>query len=123
IVRLAGGSPVILKAGVEENFKAPPSRIAAALTEKTKLLILNSPNNPTGAVWTRAELEALAQVVASHPHLLVLSDEIYEYILFDGTMTSFATLPGMRERSITVNGFSKSFAMTGWRLGYSPDRK
>lgn len=117
-VKLAGGVPVILKAGVEENFKTPPSRIAAALTDKTKLLILNSPNNPTGAVWTRPELEALAEVVKSHPRLMVLSDEIYEYILFDGKMTSFASLPGMRDRSITVNGFSKSFAMTGWRLGY-----
>lgn len=118
-VRLAGGVPIILKAGVDEDFKAPPARIAAALTERTKLLILNSPSNPTGAVWSKAELEALAEVVKSHPRLMVLSDEIYEYILFDGTMTSFASLPGMRERSITVNGFSKSFAMTGWRLGYS----
>jgi aspartate aminotransferase len=118
-VRLAGGVPVILKAGVDEDFKAPPARIAAALTERTKLLILNSPSNPTGAVWSKAELEALAEVVKSHPRLMVLSDEIYEYILFDGKMTSFASLPGMRERSVTVNGFSKSFAMTGWRLGYS----
>jgi aspartate aminotransferase len=118
-VRLAGGVPVILKAGVDEDFKAPPARIAAALTERTKLLILNSPSNPTGAVWSKAELEALAEVVKSHPRVMVLSDEIYEYILFDGKMTSFASLPGMRERSVTVNGFSKSFAMTGWRLGYS----
>lgn len=119
IVRLAGGTPIIVKAGVEDNFKAPPHRIAAALTEKSKLLILNSPNNPTGAVWTKEELAALARVVADHPRLMVVSDEIYEYILFDGSMTSFAALPGMRERAITVNGFSKSFAMTGWRLGYS----
>ena len=118
-VRLAGGVPIILKAGVEENFKAPPHRIKDALTDKTKLLMLNSPNNPTGAVWTREELKGLAEVVRGHPRLMVLSDEIYEYILFDGKMTSFASLPGMRERSITVNGFSKSFAMTGWRLGYS----
>lgn len=118
-VRLAGGVPIILKASVDEDFKAPPARIAAALTERTKLLILNSPSNPTGAVWSRPELEALAEVVKSHPRLMVLSDEIYEYILFDGEMTSFASLPGMRERSITVNGFSKSFAMTGWRLGYA----
>lgn len=118
-VRLAGGVPIILKAGVEENFKPSAGRIRAALTEKTKLLMLNSPSNPTGAVWTKAELEALAEVVRSHPRLMVLSDEIYEYILFDGKMTSFASLPGMRERAITVNGFSKSFAMTGWRLGYS----
>jgi aspartate aminotransferase len=118
-VRLAGGIPVILKAGVEENFKAPPARIASALTDKTKLLILNSPNNPTGAVWSEPELSALAEVVKSHPRLMVLSDEIYEYLLYDGKMTSFASLPGMRERTITVNGFSKSFAMTGWRLGYA----
>jgi aspartate aminotransferase len=119
IVRLAGGVPVILKAGVEEDFKAPPERIRAALTDRTKLLILNSPNNPTGAVWSAAELSALAEVVKGHPRLMVLSDEIYEYILFDGKMTSLASVPGMRERSITVNGFSKSFAMTGWRLGYA----
>ncbi|MFZ5676063.1 MAG: pyridoxal phosphate-dependent aminotransferase [Pseudomonadota bacterium] len=117
-VRLAGGVPVILKSGVDEGFKVPPARIAAALTERTKLLILNSPSNPTGAVWSRPELDALAEVVRSHPRLMVLSDEIYEYILFDEKMTSFASLAGMRERAITVNGFSKSFAMTGWRLGY-----
>jgi aspartate aminotransferase len=119
IVRLAGGVPVILKAGVEEDFKTPPERIKAALTDKTKLLILNSPNNPTGAVWSASELSGLASVVNDHPRLMVLSDEIYEYILFDGKATSFASLSGMRERSITVNGFSKSFAMTGWRLGYA----
>jgi aspartate aminotransferase len=119
MVRLAGGIPVIVKAGVEEDFKAPPERIASALTDQTKLLILNSPNNPTGAVWSEAELSGLARVVKTHPRLMVLSDEIYEYILFDGKMTSFASLPGMRERAITVNGFSKSFAMTGWRLGYA----
>ncbi|MGE0008197.1 MAG: pyridoxal phosphate-dependent aminotransferase [Parvibaculaceae bacterium] len=118
-VRLAGGVPVIVRAGVEEKFKAPPERIAAALTGRTKLLVLNSPGNPTGAVWSAAELSALAEVVKSHPRLMVLSDEIYEYILFDGEMTSFAALPGMRERAVTVNGFSKSFAMTGWRLGYA----
>jgi aspartate aminotransferase len=118
-VRLAGGVPVILKADVLENFKTPPERIRAALTDKTKLLVLNSPNNPTGAVWSEAELSGLAEIVKSHPRLMVLSDEIYEYILFDGKMTSFASLPHMRERAITVNGFSKSFAMTGWRLGYA----
>ena len=118
-VRLAGGVPVILKAGVNEDFKTPPERIRAALTDRTKLLILNSPNNPTGAVWSATELAGLAEVVKAHPRLMVLSDEIYEYILFDGKMTSFASLPGMRERSITVNGFSKSYAMTGWRLGYA----
>jgi aspartate aminotransferase len=118
IVRLAGGTPVVLKASVEEDFKVPAKTIATALTDRTKLLILNSPNNPTGAVWTLDELKAIASVAAGHPRLMVLSDEIYEYILFDGEMRSFGALPGMKERTITVNGFSKGFAMTGWRLGY-----
>lgn len=118
-VRFAGGTPVVLTAGIEENYKVPVSRIAAAITPRTKLIMLNSPSNPTGAIWTRPELEALAAVVKSHPHLVVLSDEIYEYILFGGEMVSFGALPGMKERTITVNGFSKGFAMTGWRLGYA----
>jgi aspartate aminotransferase len=118
-VRFAGGTPVVLHAGVEENYKVPPRRIAEAITPRTKLIVLNSPSNPTGAVWTRAELEALAEIVTSHPRLMVLSDEIYEYIIFGGEMVSIGGLPGMRERTITVNGFSKGFAMTGWRLGYA----
>ena len=118
-VRFAGGTPVILDASQTEDYKVPASRIAAAITSKTKLLIINSPCNPTGAVWSKAELEAIADLVRSHPTLLVLADEIYEYILFDGTLTSFGTLPGMLERTITLNGFSKGFAMTGWRLGYA----
>ena len=118
-VRFAGGTPVVLTAGVEENYKVPPRRIAQAITPRTKLIVLNSPSNPTGAVWTRAELEELAGVVKAHPRLMVLSDEIYEYILFEGEMVSIGALPGMRERTITVNGFSKGFAMTGWRLGYA----
>ncbi len=118
-VRFAGGTPVVLTAGVEENYKVPPRRIAQAITPRTKLIVLNSPSNPTGAVWTRAELEELAGVVKAHPRLMVMSDEIYEYILFEGEMVSIGALPGMRERTITVNGFSKGFAMTGWRLGYA----
>ena len=118
-VRLAGGAPVVLTASVDESYKVPASRIAAAVTPKTKLLILNSPCNPTGALWTRAELEAIAAIVRAHPRLMVLSDEIYEYILFDGEMSSIGALPGMLERTVTVNGFSKGFAMTGWRLGYA----
>jgi aspartate aminotransferase len=117
--RLAQGTPIIVAATVAENYKVPPSRIAAAITPKTKLLILNSPSNPTGAVWSRAEFEAIAEIVRAHPTMMVLSDEIYEYILFDGEMTSFGALPGMLERTITLNGFSKGFAMTGWRLGYT----
>ena len=118
-VKLAQGTAVIVPASVEENYKVPASRIAAAITPSTKLLILNSPCNPTGAVWTRAELEEIAALVRHHPKLMVLADEIYEYILFEGEMVSFGSLPGMAERTITLNGFSKGFAMTGWRLGYA----
>ena len=118
-VRLAGGRPKVLAAGVVENYKVPARRIAEAITPRTKLIVLNSPSNPSGAVWTKAELLDLAEAVKAHPHLMVLSDEIYEYILFGGEMVSFGALPGMRERTITVNGFSKGFAMTGWRLGYA----
>jgi aspartate aminotransferase len=109
----------VLSAGIEENYKVPAARIAQALTPRSKLLVLNSPCNPTGAVWSRAELEDIATVVLSHPQLMVLSDEIYEYIRFGGETASIAALPGMGERTVTVNGFSKSFAMTGWRLGYT----
>ena len=118
-VKLAGGIPVILQATVDEGYKVPAARIAAAINSRSKLIIINSPSNPTGAVWRRAELEAVAARVGAHPRLLVMADEIYEYILFDGEMVSFGALPGMLERTITLNGFSKGFAMTGWRLGYA----
>ena len=118
-VKFAQGTPVVLQSNVEEGYKVPVARIAAAITAKTKLIILNSPCNPTGAVWTRAELAEIAVLVRAHPQLMVLSDEIYEYILFDGEMVSFGSLPDMLERTITLNGFSKGFAMTGWRLGYA----
>jgi aspartate aminotransferase len=118
-VKFAQGTPVVLQSNVEEGYKVPIARIAAAINAKTKLIILNSPCNPTGAVWTRAELEEIAVLVRAHPQVMVLSDEIYEYILFDGEMVSFGSLPGMLERTITLNGFSKGFAMTGWRLGYA----
>ncbi len=118
-VRFAGGTPVVLQSAVEEDYRVPPSRIAAAITSRTKLLIINSPCNPTGAVWPKVELEAIATLVREHPKMMVLADEIYEYILFEGELTSFGTLPHMLERTITLNGFSKGFAMTGWRLGYA----
>lgn len=118
-VRFAGGTPVVLHAGIGENYKVPAARIAAAVTPRTKLLIINSPSNPSGAVLSKAELEDIAAIVVAHPQMMVLSDEIYEYIIFEGEMNSFGALPGMRERTITVNGFSKGFAMTGWRLGYT----
>jgi aspartate aminotransferase len=118
-VKLALGTAVVISADVSENYKVPASRIAAAITPATKLIMLNSPCNPTGAVWNSAELEEIAALVRAHPRLMVLADEIYEYILFEGEMVSFGSLPGMLERTITLNGFSKGFAMTGWRLGYS----
>ncbi len=119
IVRMAGGVPVVLHAGLNEGFKVPASRIAAAMNERTRLIIINTPCNPSGAMYTRAELQAIANVVTAHPHALVLADEIYEYIVFEGSPVSIASLDGMGARTITVNGFSKSFAMTGWRLGWS----
>ena len=119
VIRMAGGRPVFVYAGADENFKPPASRIADAMTEKTKLLIVNSPNNPTGAMFNRAELADIAEVICRHPKAMVISDEIYEYINFDEDHVSIGTLPGMAKRTITVNGFSKGFAMTGWRLGYA----
>ena len=119
IVALAGGTPVVLRTASEEGFKLRPEALAGALTERSKLLILNAPGNPSGTVYEAAELAALAAVVAAHPRLLVVSDEVYEYFAFAGEPRSFATLAGMRQRTITVNGFSKGFAMTGWRLGYA----
>jgi aspartate aminotransferase len=118
-VRFAGGTPVVLSSDISENYKVPARRIAEAVTARTKLLVLNSPSNPSGAVWSRAELEEIAAIVQAHPRLMVLSDEIYEYIVFEDKAQSIATLPGMKDRTIVVNGFSKSFAMTGWRLGYT----
>ncbi|MBK7086557.1 MAG: pyridoxal phosphate-dependent aminotransferase [Flavobacteriales bacterium] len=117
-VRMAGATPVIVPSTIEEDFKPPVSRIAAAITPRTRLLMFSSPSNPTGSVLDREELTALAGIVARHPDLMVLSDEIYEHIVFKGRHISFGTLPGMAERTITVNGLSKAFALTGWRIGY-----
>ncbi len=117
-VRMAGGTPVIVRSTVEEDYKAPIERIAAAITPRTRLLMFSSPCNPSGSVLTSEEMEALAEVVRRHPELYVISDEIYEHIVFDGTHRSFAALPGMMERTITVNGLSKAFALTGWRVGF-----
>lgn len=118
MVRLAGGEPVVVETGPAQGYRMRPEDLEAALTERTRLLILNSPSNPTGAVYTRAELEALAEVLRAREDVLVVADEIYERVLYDAEHVSFASLPGMRERTVTANGFSKAFAMTGWRLGY-----
>ncbi|MCB0786196.1 MAG: pyridoxal phosphate-dependent aminotransferase, partial [Flavobacteriales bacterium] len=117
-VRLAGATPVFVPSTVQEDWKAPVERIAAAITPRTRLLVFSSPCNPSGSVLTREELQQLADVVARHPDLIVVSDEIYEHIVFDGEHVSFASLPGMAERTVTVNGLSKAFALTGWRVGY-----
>lgn len=119
IVKMAGGVPVIVSAGADTAFKPTIEQVADAMTDRTKLIMLNSPSNPSGAVWSAAELQTLADLVQSHPRCLVLSDEIYEDIWFEERPTSIASLPGMFERTITVNGFSKAYAMTGWRVGYS----
>lgn len=117
-VRLAGGTPVIVPSTLEEDWKPPIERIAAAITPRTRLLMFSSPSNPSGSVLTRKELVQLAEVVLKHPELYVISDEIYEHIVFEGDHQSIATLPEMMERTITVNGLSKAFALTGWRVGY-----
>ncbi|KAK0601498.1 hypothetical protein LWI29_024831 [Acer saccharum] len=119
IARLADANPVILPTKTSENFLLDPKLLESKLTEKSRLMILCSPSNPTGSVYPKELLEEIAKIVAKHPRLLVLSDEIYEHIIYaPATHTSFASLPGMWERTLTVNGFSKAFAMTGWRLGY-----
>ena len=118
MVLLAGGNPVIVEAGFDQNFKMTPEQLEAAITPKTRLLILCSPSNPTGSVYNKAELEALAKVILSHDDLFVLADEIYEHINYVGKHESIAQFPGMKERSIIVNGVSKAYAVTGWRIGY-----
>lgn len=118
MVKLAGGDPVIIRAGFEQNFKITPEQLEAAITPKTKMLILCSPSNPTGSVYSQEELDALAKVVLKHDDLFVLSDEIYEHINYIGANASIAAYPGMKERTIICNGVSKAYAMTGWRLGW-----
>lgn len=117
-VRLAGGTPVVVSSTLDEDWKPPVARIAAAITPRTRLIMLSSPSNPSGSVLTAAEMQELADVVLRHEELYVLADEIYEHIVFDDKHLSLGTLPGMDERVITVNGLSKAWALTGWRLGY-----
>ena len=116
-VIMAGGVPVILNTEEKDKFKLTPEKLESAITEKTKLLILPFPNNPTGAVMTRQELEAVAKIIIKH-NLVVLSDEIYAELTYGFKHTSIAEINGMRERTVLVNGLSKSYAMTGWRIGY-----
>lgn len=118
MVKLAGGTPVIVNAGFEQNFKMTPEQLEAAITPKTRMLILCSPSNPTGSVYSKDELQALAEVIKKHEGLYVLADEIYEHINYIGKHESIAQFEGMKERSIIVNGVSKAYAMTGWRIGF-----
>jgi aspartate aminotransferase len=118
IIKMAGGVPVIIEGNLENNFKASAAQLEAAITPKTKAVIYSSPCNPTGSVFSKEELEAIADVVRQHDNLYVIADEIYEMINFTGAHASIAAFSGMFERTITVNGFSKGFAMTGWRVGY-----
>ena len=118
MVKLAGGEPVIVEAGFEQDFKMTPQQLEAAITSKTKMIILRSPSNPTGSVYSSSELEALAEVIKKHEDLFVLADEIYEHINYTGKHSSIAQVEGMKDRTIIVNGVSKAYAMTGWRIGY-----
>ena len=121
VVQFAGGVPVIVKAGPEQGYKLTPEALDAAITPKTKWVILNSPSNPTGAGYTADELKALGEVILKHPHVWVFADDMYEHIVYDGFR--FATIaqvcPELYERTLTVNGCSKAYAMTGWRIGYA----
>lgn len=118
MVKLAGGNPVTIDATIEQDFKITPEQLETAITPKTKMLIICSPSNPTGSVYSKEELKALADVILSHEDLFVLADEIYEHINYIGKHESIAQFPGMKERTIICNGVSKAYAMTGWRLGW-----
>ncbi len=118
VVKLAEGVPVVIEGGLDQDFKASAEQLEAAITDKTKAIIYSSPCNPTGAVFSKEELEAIAEVIKRHDGIIVIADEIYEYINFAGANHSIAAVPGMLDRTVTVNGVSKSYAMTGWRIGY-----
>jgi aspartate aminotransferase len=118
IVELAEGTPVEVRAGVEQNFKITAEQLRAAITPKTKMMLFSSPNNPSGSLYTEEELQAFADVLVDYPNIIVVSDEIYEHINYTGTHASMAAIPSMYDRTVTINGVSKAFAMTGWRVGY-----
>jgi aspartate aminotransferase len=121
IVQFAGGRPVFVAAGADQGYKITPEQLEAAITERTRWVVLNSPSNPTGAAYTEGELRALGAVLERHPHVLVYADDMYEHILYDGFR--FATIaqvcPALYDRTLTANGVSKAYAMTGWRIGYA----
>ena len=118
MIKLAGGDIKLIVAGIEADFKVTPDQIADAITPRTKALLINSPSNPTGSVYSFAEMKAIAEVIAKHPDLVVISDEIYEHILFEGSHVSLASFPEIKNQVVIINGVSKGFSMTGWRIGY-----
>jgi len=118
IVKMAGGVPVVLSAEIDTDFKVAAEDITAAITDRTKALLFSSPCNPTGSVYTKEDLQTIAQVVGKHPEITIISDEIYEHINFTGEHISIGAFLEVKDQTVTVNGFSKGFAMTGWRLGY-----
>lgn len=118
IIKLSGGVPIEVPTSIDSDFKITPAQLEAAITPKTKMMWFSSPCNPSGSVYNREELTALAKVLEKHPNIYVASDEIYEHINFSGTFCSIASIPGMLDKTITVNGVAKAFAMTGWRIGY-----
>ena len=118
IVKLSGGIPVEVPTSIDNDFKITPQQLEAAITPKTKMIWYSSPCNPSGSVYSRDEFAAIAKILEKYPHIYVIADEIYEHINFSGTFCSMASIPGMFDRTITVNGVAKAFAMTGWRIGY-----
>lgn len=118
MVKLAEGTPVIVPAGIEQNFKITPAQLETAITPRTKALILCSPSNPTGSVYNAEELAGLAEVLKKYPEIIIIADEIYEHINYVGKHNSIAQIEGMQERTVIVNGVSKAYAMTGWRIGF-----
>ena len=118
MVKLAGGTPVFIPAGIEQDFKITPAQLEAAITPKTRAIILCSPSNPTGSVYSKSELAALAEVLAKHERVIILADEIYEHINYIGKHESIAQFENIRDRVVIINGVSKAYAMTGWRIGF-----
>ncbi len=118
MVKLAGGTTVKILADINQNFKITPAQLEAAITPATRMILLCSPSNPTGSIYSKDELQGLVDVLAKHPDILVLADEIYEHINFTGSFTSMASFPEIADRTIIINGVSKAYAMTGWRIGY-----
>ena len=123
VVKLAEGKSVFINTSVESNFKNTPAQLEAAITPNTKLFMFSSPCNPTGSVYNKAELEGLAKVFERYPHVYILSDEIYEHINFIGGHESIAQFDSIKDRVVIINGFSKAYAMTGWRIGYTASNK